>query len=215
MITKTMVDFLFTRFITFFAKTRRFIVRKVIIMMIVALLAVSFALVACGQKKDEPKDDGKTIEQPERKDAIEEKIEEPDMKEVAFAEYKSFGSELLYRIELVEFADKYVFATLPTEAEAGNIFVKVTVGVKNETQKTVKVLSLLFDAKIYDPKGKEYASETFTDDALEGDVEPETEKSGVFFFKIPGDNQQDLTGWVLKMKTDDILSHRFVELPLN
>lgn len=190
--------------------------RKVIIMMIVALLAVSFVLVACGEKKEEPKDEGKKIEQPENKDAVEEKEDEaPDMKEVAFAEYKSFGSELLYRIELVEFADKYVFATLPTEAEAGNIFVKVSVGVKNETDKVVKISSLLFDAKIYDTKGTEYTSETFNDDALEGDVEANSEKSGVFFFKVPGDNQLDLTGWVLKMKTDDILSDKMVELPLN
>lgn len=189
--------------------------RKVIIMMIVALLAVSFVLVACGEKKEEPKDEGKKIEQPESKDAVEEKEEAPDMKEVAFAEYKSFGSELLYRIELVEFADKYVFATLPTEAEAGNIFVKVSIGVKNETDKVVKISSLLFDAKIYDTKGTEYTSETFNDDALEGDVAANSEKSGVFFFKVPGDDQLDLTGWVLKMKTDDILSEKMVELPLN
>jgi hypothetical protein len=189
--------------------------RKVMIIMIVTLLAVSFVLVACGEKKAEPKDDGKTVEQPEKTDVVEEKEETPDMKEVAFAEYKSYGSELLYRIEMVEFANKYVFASLQTEAEAGNIFVKVTVGVKNETQKTVKISSLLFDAKIYDPQSKEYASEIFTDDALEGYVQPDTEKSGVFFFKVPGDDQQDLTGWVLKMKTDDILSDKMVELPLN
>lgn len=188
--------------------------KKGIVLLLVALFAITFVMVACGEKKEEPKAEDKKVETTDTTTDTAEKTEEPDMKEVAFAEYKSFDTALLYRIEMVEFAPSYVFATLPTEAGAGSIFVKVTVGVKNETKDVVKISSLLFDAKIYDPKGTEYKSETFADGALEGDVAADTEKSGVFYFKVPGDANLDLTGWVLKMNSDEILTDKVIELPL-